>query len=84
MILDSMTVDPAMLAHRTGWEAKSEGLCKGDLCVPAPEAVGADGWLDDVLLLGGGDSYYDRPALRVAPRRSGSVVGQDPLGVRPR
>ncbi len=46
MILDSLTVDPADLAERTGWVAKPEGLCKGERCVPAPGAVRPDGRLD--------------------------------------
>jgi len=46
MILDSLTVDPVSFASATGWESKPEGLCKGDQCVPAPEAITADGRLD--------------------------------------
>lgn len=46
MILESLAVDPASFAAATGWESKPEGLCKGDQCVPAPEAVTADGQLD--------------------------------------
>ncbi|GJM37537.1 MAG: hypothetical protein DHS20C19_09040 [Acidimicrobiales bacterium] len=46
MILESLAVDPATFADATGWESKPEGLCKGDQCVPAPEAVTADGLLD--------------------------------------
>lgn len=46
MILESLAVDPATFADATGWESKPEGLCKGDQCVPAPEAVTADGGLD--------------------------------------
>lgn len=45
MILESMDVDPAQFAARTGWEAKPQGLCKGDLCFPAPDATNADGSL---------------------------------------
>ncbi len=36
MLLDALTVDPDEFAARTGWEAKPEGLCKGDRCVPVP------------------------------------------------
>ena len=37
MILDSLEVDPAALAARTGWEVKPEGACKADRCVPLPD-----------------------------------------------
>lgn len=46
MILSSLTVDAEAFHDRTGWEAKPEGLCKGDLCVPAPGADRGDGTLD--------------------------------------
>ncbi len=39
MILDSPAISPRAFAERTGWEAKPEGLCKGDACVPAPGVV---------------------------------------------
>jgi hypothetical protein len=46
VILDSMIVDATSFARRTGWVAKPEGLCKADLCVPAPGADRGDGTLD--------------------------------------
>jgi hypothetical protein len=46
MILRSLTVDKAAFADRTGWEAKPEGLCRGEVCVPAPGALRDDGSLD--------------------------------------
>ena len=46
MILDELTVSAAELESRTGWAVKPEGLCKGEVCVPAPEAVLDDGRLD--------------------------------------
>ncbi|MCU1586948.1 MAG: hypothetical protein JWN31_441 [Frankiales bacterium] len=36
MILDQMTVDPALFARQTGWSIKPQGACKGDTCVPLP------------------------------------------------
>lgn len=50
MIIDSLSVDPELFARRTGWEAKPEGLCKGDRCVPAPDAAQADGSLSVSVL----------------------------------
>ncbi len=47
MILSSLDrVDPAAFAARTGWEAKPQGMCRGEVCVPAPGALGDDGTLD--------------------------------------
>lgn len=34
MITDSLIVDRAAFEHRTGWQLKPEGACKGDVCVP--------------------------------------------------
>ena len=46
MILTSLEMDADAFADRTGWTAKPEGLCKGDVCVPAPGARLDDGRLD--------------------------------------
>lgn len=34
MIVDSLEIDPEAFAAGTGWQIKSEGACKGDVCVP--------------------------------------------------
>ena len=46
MLLDALAVDPVRFHQATGWEAKPEGLCKGEQCVPVPGAIRADGLLD--------------------------------------
>ena len=46
MLLESLTADPVAFADRTGWDAKPEGLCRGEICVPAPGAYGTDGTID--------------------------------------
>ena len=50
MILNSLTVDAKAFANRTGWVAKPEGLCKGEVCVPAPGVDRGDGTLDVEVL----------------------------------
>ncbi len=47
MILTSLDgVSPADFAERTGWDPKPQGLCRGEVCVPAPGALRSDGTLD--------------------------------------
>lgn len=41
---DAVTVDA--FAAGTGWVAKPEGLCKGEMCVPAPGSLTLDGSVD--------------------------------------
>lgn len=38
MILEQLEVHADELERRTGWEMKPEGACKGDRCVPLPDA----------------------------------------------
>jgi hypothetical protein len=46
VLLHSLEIDGGEFADRTGWQAKPEGLCQGDICVPAPGARLDDGRLD--------------------------------------
>ena len=51
MILSELAVDEASFEARTGWTLKPEGACKGDVCVPMPDALRrADGRLDVSVL----------------------------------
>ena len=47
MILQTLSpVEPAVFAERTGWLAKPQGLCRGEVCVPAPGSLRDDGMVD--------------------------------------
>lgn len=47
MILETLEhVHAADIADRTGWDAKPQGLCRGEICVPAPGALREDGTVD--------------------------------------
>jgi hypothetical protein len=47
MILTDLTsVTAADFADGTGWTPKPEGLCRGEICVPAPSALRSDGTVD--------------------------------------
>lgn len=39
--LDGVSVDE--FTDHTGWQALPAGLCRGELCVPAPDSLRADG-----------------------------------------
>ncbi len=40
MILETLEIDAAEFARRTGWELKPQGACKGDRCVPLGTSTG--------------------------------------------
>ncbi len=42
MILDSLTVPRDRFEEATGWMLKPQGACRGEVCVPLPEAVHDD------------------------------------------
>jgi hypothetical protein len=47
MILSSLDGVTALdFAAQTGWTPKVEGLCQGDVCVPAPGSLRIDGTID--------------------------------------
>lgn len=50
MLLTSLSIDPLDFTARTGWSAKPQGLCQGDVCVPAPGSIKADGMLDATVI----------------------------------
>ena len=40
MLLKSLTIDRSQFEAGTGWTLKPEGACKGDVCIPLPDAEG--------------------------------------------
>jgi len=47
MILQTLDgVTPDAFADHTGWHPKPEGLCQGEICVPATGSLRADGTVD--------------------------------------
>lgn len=42
MILERLTTSATEFARETGWDPKPEGLCRGEICVPAPGALDGD------------------------------------------
>ena len=60
MIIDDaglQSVSPAVFADGTGWDPKPQGLCRGEVCVPAPAAIRDDGTVDVAIAA-------ERPGMR--------------------
>ena len=60
----------ADFADETGWAPKPEGLCRGEICVPAPGVLRDDGTVDALAAA----ARLGMPALR-ADRHAVTVVG---------
>ncbi len=50
MLLTTLSPSPDEFFEQTGWEAKPEGLCRGEVCVPSPDARRADGTIDVAIV----------------------------------
>jgi hypothetical protein len=51
VLLTDLLIDHEDFAARTGWSVKPEGACKGEVCVPLPDAARTpDGRLDAGVL----------------------------------
>jgi hypothetical protein len=46
IITGERNVTAAEFAAGTGWTPKPEGLCRGEVCVPAPGSLAEDGTVD--------------------------------------
>tara|TARA_B110000014_G_C20032187_1_gene536077 strand:- start:94 stop:510 length:417 start_codon:yes stop_codon:yes gene_type:complete len=71
-------VSPEKIKGILGWELKSEGLCKGDICIPLGDEVNSDS--DDSFNLSNLAALVGRPSL-TTPDVGAITIGQ-PYSVR--
>jgi hypothetical protein len=63
---DNLWLSAAELAKVSGWELKSEGVCKGDVCVPIP--IGRDAeWTSNARRRARPDTCYARSRPSIQP-----------------
>jgi hypothetical protein len=73
--LDTLTA--AEFAAGTGWDPKPQGLCRGEVCVPAPGSLRADGTVDVAAAAGRlGMPIVRDEAHRVTAVGPGSTTGR--------
>jgi hypothetical protein len=46
MLLTGLDLSTDEFETATGWATRPEGMCKGAICVPAPEAISGEGRID--------------------------------------
>jgi len=66
MLLTTLDISAESFETATGWAAEPEGMCKGDACVPVPDAISTDGAFD---------------VTAVADRLGMALVADDEAGV---
>lgn len=66
VLLTNLSPSPEAFFEQTGWAAKPEGLCRGEVCVPSPGALRSDGRIDVAV---------------VAERLSMPLLRDDPSGI---
>jgi len=52
MLLTALDMSTDDFESATGWAARPEGMCKGEMCMPAPGATTAGGRLDVTAVAG--------------------------------
>ena len=60
---NDLWLSPAAAESATGWMLKDEGLCKGTICVPIPDAKASQLVADDLINIAGFWRHLGRPVL---------------------